>query len=1363
MFNLGQIEEALAQFEAQITEAIDQAKKRLGRKPKLGELKLPADLYQEMLSVLRQVYRYSPIRRVFFSADKNGRRSRLILLTFMSELIYWEYESSFWRVTYDSFEVDGTSGDYSWFTSQMVRGYDEQGIPLIETYQGRQYVRTIVLQSGFSRQTVQDMRKFILWYFEHNPDLDPRQLDTSIFESMLEEYDLVGKDEMVDLLREMIWDVSRLLRVIHKKSLISTDLRDPEVLEKLAEELGFHPIKDIFGFRDDEDIQELLETLSARINPKRLYSYLVKRAAGRQGDLRITLPSGETVNEISPEKIPLQYGFYRLEPGIGNVYVVPKESITYSRFEEMIRRSPRSFHRDGPSFAFIHDKQSFTVLSGTQPEPPPYPYCVDGQKGFFWYGRQRIGIPLSAHQADKVFDQLDPYLSTTLSPWLRLNHERTGLEVVIPSFTCYIPDHGGATCRLEVNRQPVSDELYLIDQNGFLQLQGSRTFPFTAKSQDIDVFLQRLDDGTMLATARIDWLLQEALLFNGKTRGIIQPGQKHQGENELYLLLQKRGDYSVEPDVEIKEIARSGDFHIYRLNWHFEQSSSLKLEAGSSKWEFQKAFRIDLLVDARSSHPKIKPLDDNSAFSSSDVHIKLVLSGDEDEIEIALKDLTLIVDKDDEFISDFGLLELEKNHWLDDLGTASDAYQILTDELIAGLIEANLMDTAVGSWKLSVSRRTPGTRDIEIFDQASFLILPKIKVQAPDELVIEGKETFLTVHCDNPFLADYEERPSSVVQVPYIPELNLSLGDEQLKVRQTEKNIRLYYPPTRVKVTHKPQKVFGIRILEKKVLPGIDKFVVNARFLKTSRLYARGDPGEEIFLQTGSDGIKYRLNENGNLKIPLSILSDGVREHIWHLSVEHNNHRKHFTVEWSPEFKFKPRGCQWESGSSGTGRLELAFEIDGPPDEMILIQVLDGRGRLLHKQEFTSANLASGSLSLDLETPTHPIHDLYCTALYEGKPLDIVSIHAEESVSDLESVLKANLQTQMEYLFEKTHEELFNLFMIVDLLGLSQLRKPILKEMFSIRSLDQIYEAIKSKSIGEDYLRNYFQYYKYEAITDIQRMPIPKLKKYCIMPCPSMVAACSQALLINNDGVGVDHVIEDLLLPGHISFDEGIEILKSNEECSAEILRDIIDLDALEKADEAHIDLLFRLCEFFHPAAKRKARAVKDWKRAYDTMQAKQVTFYEVIDWTSQGLRVAFGVLLGVVPFKEFDGTSHGLGKSDESILRRIPKMLGKKIPLVVTRVERKYGTLILSEKMARNKSITQFMKEVRVDEKRTGIITGITELGIFVDLGGVTGLVHDSTLRSKEKYKHLKWGDQVRVRITKIDKERKRIGLKIV
>lgn len=79
-------------------------------------------------------------------------------------------------------------------------------------------------------------------------------------------------------------------------------------------------------------------------------------------------------------------------------------------------------------------------------------------------------------------------------------------------------------------------------------------------------------------------------------------------------------------------------------------------------------------------------------------------------------------------------------------------------------------------------------------------------------------------------------------------------------------------------------------------------------------------------------------------------------------------------------------------------------------------------------------------------------------------------------------------------------------------------------------------------------------------------------------------------------------------------------------------------------------------------------------------------------------------------------------------------------------------------------RSIEEFWKNIEVGKKYRGLISKITDYGIFVNLGGVTGLAHISELvwNKNEKLENIfKINDEILVQIKSFNKNERKISLK--
>jgi len=118
---------------------------------------------------------------------------------------------------------------------------------------------------------------------------------------------------------------------------------------------------------------------------------------------------------------------------------------------------------------------------------------------------------------------------------------------------------------------------------------------------------------------------------------------------------------------------------------------------------------------------------------------------------------------------------------------------------------------------------------------------------------------------------------------------------------------------------------------------------------------------------------------------------------------------------------------------------------------------------------------------------------------------------------------------------------------------------------------------------------------------------------------------------------------------------------------------------------------------------------------------------------------------------------------------QRWAHLVGQKLLLKVVEIDRRRNRLILSERAAAREWRRQ-RKEALIDELATGqVLEGrvstLCSFGAFIDLGGADGLVHLSEL-AWQHVRHpsevLQVGQEVRVQVLSVDKDRKRIGLSI-
>ena len=122
--------------------------------------------------------------------------------------------------------------------------------------------------------------------------------------------------------------------------------------------------------------------------------------------------------------------------------------------------------------------------------------------------------------------------------------------------------------------------------------------------------------------------------------------------------------------------------------------------------------------------------------------------------------------------------------------------------------------------------------------------------------------------------------------------------------------------------------------------------------------------------------------------------------------------------------------------------------------------------------------------------------------------------------------------------------------------------------------------------------------------------------------------------------------------------------------------------------------------------------------------------------------------------------------------LRHIPDLsdfVGKKLACEVMELDRGRDRMVLSRRSVlyaeRKEKRDTLMATLQTGQSFDGVVTSVQQYGVFVDIGGVDGLVHVSDMswdRIKNPSDLVKEGDAVRVQVLKVDLEKDppRIGL---
>jgi len=175
----------------------------------------------------------------------------------------------------------------------------------------------------------------------------------------------------------------------------------------------------------------------------------------------------------------------------------------------------------------------------------------------------------------------------------------------------------------------------------------------------------------------------------------------------------------------------------------------------------------------------------------------------------------------------------------------------------------------------------------------------------------------------------------------------------------------------------------------------------------------------------------------------------------------------------------------------------------------------------------------------------------------------------------------------------------------------------------------------------------------------------------------------------------------------------------------------------------------------------------EDWIRAEKLMEEQEVYETAVTGFNRGGLTVDFGRIRGFIPMSQIIGFNRIRNAGERQ--RRLRSMVDDKIMVKVIEVNRRRQRLILSQRAAakewRAARRDDLLDDLEAGQVRSGRISQITDFGLFVNLGGLDGLVHISELswgRIENPGEIYRPGQRVKVKVLNVDQNRERIALSI-
>ncbi|MGE0639102.1 MAG: 30S ribosomal protein S1 [Thermoanaerobaculia bacterium] len=170
----------------------------------------------------------------------------------------------------------------------------------------------------------------------------------------------------------------------------------------------------------------------------------------------------------------------------------------------------------------------------------------------------------------------------------------------------------------------------------------------------------------------------------------------------------------------------------------------------------------------------------------------------------------------------------------------------------------------------------------------------------------------------------------------------------------------------------------------------------------------------------------------------------------------------------------------------------------------------------------------------------------------------------------------------------------------------------------------------------------------------------------------------------------------------------------------------------------------------------QKAARMRVWTDVENSFKEGRIIKGRVIDRIKGGLTVDVGV-------RAFLPGS----LADIKPVKNLESLRGKELEFKVISLDRRRNNIVLSRKAVLEKEYErkkgETLERLQEGEKLKGVVKNITDYGVFVDLGGIDGLLHITDIswgRVNHPSEHFNVGDEIEVIVLKFDRESERVSL---
>jgi len=173
--------------------------------------------------------------------------------------------------------------------------------------------------------------------------------------------------------------------------------------------------------------------------------------------------------------------------------------------------------------------------------------------------------------------------------------------------------------------------------------------------------------------------------------------------------------------------------------------------------------------------------------------------------------------------------------------------------------------------------------------------------------------------------------------------------------------------------------------------------------------------------------------------------------------------------------------------------------------------------------------------------------------------------------------------------------------------------------------------------------------------------------------------------------------------------------------------------------------------------SKEKADFMRRWKELKDAFESEKIIKGKIVRRIKGGLIVDLGVVQAFLPGSQVDVRP----------IQDFDIYLDREIEIRIVKFNESRKNIVVSHKVILEDSLQEqreaLFKELEVGSILEGRVKNVTDFGVFVDLGGIDGLLHITDLswgRINHPSEVLSMNDSITVKVIEYDEDRKRVSL---